>query len=81
MPFTGLWESKMNNIMPITDWIPQEKYLEIYGEKKNAIDERIKKRQWIKGVHYNVPKGSKGRWINVKAVNEWASGKVNSTAA
>ena len=71
----------MNNVMPITEWIPQAKYIEIYGESVNTINERIKKRQWRRGVHFNVPKGSKGRWINVKAVNEWASGKASSTAA
>ena len=70
----------MNNVLP-TQWIPQSKYLEMYGEKKTTIDERIKKRQWVKGKHYNVPEGCKTRWINIEAVNAWASGEESNIAA
>lgn len=59
----------------LTDWVPQSLYLEAFKETKDTINERIKRKHWVKGIHYNVPPGSKGRWINLKAVNEWASGK------
>ncbi|AZZ98791.1 hypothetical protein [Pseudoalteromonas sp. R3] len=68
----------MTNASPsvFLEWIPQAVYIQNYLEKKETIDERIKKHHWIKGIHYNVPKGSKTRWINIMEVNKWAAGQV-----
>ena len=60
--------------IPTSGWIPAEQYYAIYKESKGQIDERIKNKYWIKGKHYNQPKGSKQRWINIEAINQWAAG-------
>ena len=65
----------MNTMRVSLDWVPQSVYLELYMEKSTQIDERIKRHLWKRGVHFNVRPGSKGRWINLRAVSEWASGK------
>lgn len=70
----------LSDLLFSVTWIPQHLYLERFGEEKTTIDERIKRKHWIKGVHYNVPKGSKGRWINLEEVNKWASGQTNTKA-
>lgn len=65
----------MNVSIQLQGWVPQELYIEVYKEKSTQIDERVKRKHWIKGQHYNVPPGSKKRWINLDEVSLWASGK------
>lgn len=62
-----------DHIAKIVDSVPVRKYMELYGESKAAIDMRIARGHWRKGIEYGVPKGG-GLWISIKAVNEWARG-------
>ncbi|CAM4334055.1 Excisionase [Pseudoalteromonas maricaloris] len=70
----------LNQMSHIGSWIPQEMYLRVYGEEKSTLDERIRRKHWVKGTHYNVPRGSKGRWINIEEVNKWAAGQISTSA-
>ena len=55
-----------------TDWIPLKRYMEWYGETKDAIVKRIKTGVWAAGVQWSRPEGA-GIWVSQKGVNEWAA--------
>lgn len=57
-------------------WIPQPTYLKQHPtETADAIQKRLKRGIWLDGVHAHTPAGSEHRWINTKAIQDWASGK------
>lgn len=59
-----------DHIAKMVDFIPVRKYQELFGESKFAIDNRIRRGHWRKGLEYEVPKGG-GLWISIKGVNAW----------
>lgn len=60
-----------DQVAKLVDFIPVRKYLDLYGETKAAVDMRIARGHWRKGVEFTVPKGG-GLWISLRAVNDWA---------
>lgn len=56
-------------------WIPLKAYLRVMPEEtKIAIETRIKRKHWVRGVHYHTPPGS-FMWVNLRAIRRWASGQ------
>ena len=51
--------------------VPIEAYCQMYFESKDAVDKRIERGHWRKGVEYHMIDGVRGRWIDLKAVSEW----------
>lgn len=68
-----------DDVAKLVDWIPRRRYMQLYGETEAVINNRIARKQWVLGVHYNRPEGG-GTWISIKAVNAWAS-QTNSIDA
>lgn len=55
-------------------WMPLDTYMRLYPEeKRNAIQIRIKRKVWTRGVHYAVPEGSR-TWVNAIAIRQWVAG-------
>lgn len=55
-------------------WIPLGTYLRLFPEEtREAIEVRIKRGYWKRGVHCNRPLGSH-LWVNLTAIGEWAAG-------
>ncbi len=50
-------------------------YCQQQNETRDAISKRVRAGHWLAGVHVFKPAGSKERWINLDAVNDWATGK------
>ena len=61
-----------DDVAKLTDWIPKKRYIQLYGESEEVIKKRIANGHWRKGVHYDLPEGSR-MWISLRAVNEWAN--------
>lgn len=51
--------------------VTQKAYCQLYHESKDAIDKRIERGIWRKGVEYHMIDGVRERWIDLKAVSEW----------
>lgn len=59
-------------------WVPLETYLRIFPEEsKEAIETRIKRRHWLRGVHYTTPKGSR-MWVNIIAIGAWVQAQADA---
>jgi hypothetical protein len=59
------------------DWVPMTAYLaEAKGETADAVDGRLRRGHWLRGVHTRRPEGAKELWINLRAVEDWAAGKT-----
>lgn len=58
------------------EWVPMNRYCELFGETPDAVDKRLRSGFWLRDVHVRQPDGSKQLWINLEAVNDWASGKA-----
>jgi hypothetical protein len=57
-------------------WIPTEMYLRMFPTETAAgIASRVKRKRWIRGVHYNRVAGTMS-WVNLKAIRCWAAGIV-----
>ncbi|MFH0128776.1 excisionase [Variovorax sp. VaC1] len=63
------------------EWIPMNRYCELYGETADAIDKRLRSGHWLRDVHVRHPAGSKQSWINVTAVNDWAAGRKTDVSS
>lgn len=52
-------------------WIPLKMYLRLFPtETRSAIEQRLKKGFWKRGVHYSVPQGGDA-WVNLTAIQQW----------
>lgn len=69
-----------DDVAKLVDWIPVKRYMQLYGESKAAINNRIARDLWTRGVHFNVVKGG-GTWISIKGINEWAAQEGTSSSA
>ena len=58
------------------DWVRLSEYCRKSGETPDAVDKRIRSGYWLKGVHVNLPQGSRELWVYEPAVNDWAAGKT-----
>jgi len=58
----------------MADWVPLPEYLRRTGETAEAVDSRLRRGYWLKGVHARKPEGAKDLWINERAVDDWAAG-------
>lgn len=68
------------NIAELIGHVPLDDWLEFEGCTRNAIDVRISKGIWQRGVHVIKPPGGKSM-VNLKAAKRWLEGKNNSRAA
>lgn len=58
------------------DWVPITAYLDsAKGDTREAVESRLRRGHWLRGVHARKPEGAKELWINLPAVNDWAAGK------
>lgn len=58
------------------NWVPLSEYCaRAKGETADAVDNRLRRGHWLKGVHARKPEGAKELWINLLAVEDWAEGK------
>jgi hypothetical protein len=64
-----------DDVAKLVDWIPLKRYLELYKETEDTVLKRIQRGHWQAGIHYSRPEGG-GRWISIKAINEWAKTHV-----
>ncbi len=55
-------------------WKRLSAYCKESGETADAVDKRVRSGHWLRGVHVNLPEGSKELWVNELAVNDWAAG-------
>ena len=55
------------------------KLREMYGFSTDAIDGKIKKRQWLQNVHF--VKRNNRRFFNVAEIDRWIEGKEPSKKA
>lgn len=54
-------------------WVPLQSYLRLFPEEtKVGIETRIKRKHWVRGVHYTTPQGSR-MWVNVIAIGKWVA--------
>lgn len=54
-------------------WIPLRAYTRFFPEEsRSAVETRIKRRHWKRGVHYSTPEGA-NMWVNVIAIGEWVA--------
>lgn len=54
-------------------WIPLRMYFRLYPtETQQAVDSRLVKKQWLRGVHHSVPVGG-SPWVNLIAIREWVA--------
>lgn len=51
--------------------VPLSRYCHLYGESVEAVNKRIQRGLWQKGVHYHSVNGVKERWIDLNAVSRW----------
>lgn len=59
-------------------WVPLLAYTRLFPEEtKDAIEMRIKRKHWVRGVHYTTPAGSK-MWLNVIAIGEWVQASADA---
>lgn len=64
-------QTAMLNWVPISEYCAQAR-----GETADAVSGRLKRGQWLNGVHARRPDGSRELWINLRAVEDWAAGKT-----
>jgi len=64
----------MTNVVAL-EWVPMNRYCELFGETPDAVDKRVRSGHWLRDVHVRLPAGSKQTWINIEAVNDWAAGR------
>ncbi len=57
-------------------WVRLSKYCAESDDTPDAVQKRLRTGKWLKGVHARVPEGSSELWVNLKAVNDWAAGRV-----
>lgn len=57
------------------EWVPMNRYCELFGETSDAVDKRVRSGYWLRDVHVRHPEGSKQLWVNLEAVHAWAAGK------
>jgi len=50
-------------------WIKLEAYCALTGETKNAVETRVAKGQWVRGVHVKVK--SRRLWVNLPEADRW----------
>jgi len=55
-------------------WIKLSKYCKETDDTADAVDARLRRGIWLKGVHAQKPEGSKELWVNLDAVNDWVEG-------
>lgn len=54
-------------------WIPLKMYLRLFPvETRVAIEQRLRKGHWQRGVHYSVPQGGDA-WVNLTAIQQWVT--------
>lgn len=58
----------------VLNWVRQRRYCEFSGDTPEIINNRVQSGIWLNGVHVRVPEGSKERWVNLRAVENWAAG-------
>lgn len=59
------------------NWVPISEYCaQAKGETPAAVDARLRRGHWLKGIHARKPDGAKELWINLRAVEDWAAGKT-----
>lgn len=58
-------------------WIPLKTYLRLFGpeETKVAVESRIRRGFWKKGVQFHTPKGTY-MWVNLHAIREWVTASL-----
>lgn len=57
-------------------WVHIDQYLRDRGDTREAVEQRLRRGHWLRGVHARRPDGSKALWVNLTAVGDWAAGKV-----
>jgi hypothetical protein len=60
----------------VLHWVRLDRYCALSGDSADAVDKRVRSGIWLDGVHVRVPEGSKSRWVNMKAVNDWCEGEL-----
>tara|TARA_B100002049_G_C15952828_1_gene321191 strand:- start:158 stop:352 length:195 start_codon:yes stop_codon:yes gene_type:complete len=61
--------------------VPLKAYCAMSHESKAAVEARIERGIWLEGVHYFKIKNVRERWIDIKAVEEWARNGGSARAA
>jgi hypothetical protein len=52
-------------------WVPLAHYQRMYPDETQAkVDMRVARGDWVRGVHYSAPAGSRA-WVNLIAIREW----------
>lgn len=54
------------------DVMPISAYCQATGDTSDAINKRIQRKIWMKGIHVLDVEGSRERWIDLEEVNKWA---------
>nr|WP_310616643.1 excisionase [Pantoea cypripedii] len=54
------------------DCKPISAYCQDTGDTPDAINKRIQRKIWKKGIHVLDVDGSRERWIDLDEVNKWA---------
>ena len=57
-------------------WVRLSKYCAESGETPDAVEKRLRTGKWLRDVHARKPDGSAELWVNLRAVEDWAAGKV-----
>ena len=60
-------------------WKRLKAYCDESGDTPDAVDKRVRSGIWLRGVHVNIPEGSRETWVNELAVNDWAAGRRPAT--
>ena len=51
--------------------VPLKQYCVISGESVAAVERRIERGYWVKGIHYFCVANVRERWVDLVAVSEW----------
>lgn len=62
----------MNNDFLV--WVRKNRYCKMSGEPAYAVDEHIRRNDWIEGKHYRRT-SPRVLWINVPEVMAWVAGR------
>lgn len=57
-------------------WVRLSKYCVESGETPDAVEKRLRTGKWLRDVHARRPDGSAELWVNLRAVEDWAAGKL-----
>lgn len=60
--------------------MPVSSYCQLYGETKAAVDRRIERGIWVKGIHWYIPPNVKERWLDLEAIEKWARGQKQTVS-